>query len=94
MDCLPTTLIPVLSMLGVHEALEAMEDNKRSVLELRFTLEDRDPGQGEDGLRGLVGVGENGRWTKDTASPRRQDLASLGVRNHLRPDTQSGNAAV
>ena len=28
MDCLPTTLIPVLSMLGVHEALEAMEDNK------------------------------------------------------------------
>ena len=57
-------------------------------------FEDKDPGQGEAGLRGFVGRGEKGRGIEVTASPWRQDLASLGVRNHLRPDTESGNAAV
>ena len=94
MDCLPTTLIPVLSILGVHEVLEDVEDSNISVRGVRLFSEDKDPGQGEAGLRGCVGRGENGRGIEVTASPWRQDLASLGVTNHLRSETVSGNAAV
>ena len=94
MDCLPTTLIPVLSILGVHEAFEDVEDSKISVRGVRLFSEDKDPGQGEAWLRGCVGRGENGRGVEVKASPWRQDLASLGVTNHLRSVTVSGNAAV
>ena len=64
------------------------------VLPLMLSLVDRDPGHccGEAG--GCSIGGEKGIGTELMSSFSKHDLASLGVRNHLSSETESGKAAV
>ena len=62
---------------------------------LMLCLEDRDPGHGCGEVKGGPGGGEKGSDTDlMSASLIKQDLASLGVRNHLSSETESGKTAV
>ena len=72
---------------------ESTELKVTAVWELRLKWLEREPWYAEDD-GGWVGRGEKGDWIEATDSPKRHDLASLGVINHLRADTESGNTKV